>query len=134
MIGYLGSLLRQLSNIFQNLAAQTSSVANTNAFIAIWPELQKQKGDPQGSKQLGDGYVLLGPKDTDTYHLSPDKRTAFNDFFGYSGNDRIDTDPVCRWGHLKIPTKQITRSWWKELEQCSDMMQTDRNVKVCASN
>ena len=31
VIGYLGSLLRQPSNIFRNLAAQTKRVANTNA-------------------------------------------------------------------------------------------------------
>ena len=133
-IGYLGSLLRQPSNVFRNLAAQTSRVANTNALVAMWPELQKQKCDPQGSKQLGDGYVLLGPKDTDAYHLSPDERTAFDAFFGYSRNDRINTDSVCRWGRLKLPTEQIARSRWKELERCSDMMRTDRNVKVRASN
>ena len=111
-----------------------SHIANTNALVAMWPELQKQKCDPQGSKQLGDGYVLLGPKDTDAYHLSPDERTAFDAFFGYSRNDHINTDLVCRWGDLKLPTEQIARSQWKELKQCSDMMQTDRNVKVRASN
>ena len=133
-IRYLGSLLRQPSNVFQNLAAQTSRVANTNALVAMWPELQKQKGDPQGSKQLGNGYVLLGPKDMDACHLSPDEQTAFDTFFGYSRNDRIDMDPVCRWGRLKLPTEQIARSRWKELERCSDMMRTDRNVKVRALN
>ena len=49
VIGYLGSLLRQPSNMYRNLAAQTKRVANSNALVAMWPELQKTKGPPQGS-------------------------------------------------------------------------------------
>ena len=49
IIGYLGSLLRQPSNAFQNLAAQTKCVANTNALIAMWPEFENTKGNPRVS-------------------------------------------------------------------------------------
>ena len=63
VIGYLGSLLRQPSNVFQNLAAQAGQVAITNALVAMWPDLEQKQSDPRGSEDLGDGYLLLGPKD-----------------------------------------------------------------------
>ena len=131
VIGYLGSLLRQPSNPFRNLAAQTKRVVNTNALVAIWPDFEQPKGDPQGSKDLDDGYLLLGPKDTSPYHLLPAEQTAVNAFFsGYPGVEGINQQAVYRWGRLKIPVNQIARSRWKELERCSDMARTDRNIKV----
>ena len=132
-IGYLGSLLRQPSNPFRNLAAQTKRVANTNALVAMWPDFEKTKGNPRGSIDLGGGYLLLGPKDTTLYCVSPTKRTSLDDFFSRLDADSIDRQAVYRWGRLRIPTGQIARSRWKELERCSDMAQTDRNIKVCSS-
>lgn len=131
VIGYLGSLLRQPSNAFRNLAAQTKRVANTNALVAMYPDFEKTKGDPRGSRDLGNGYLLLGPKDTTLYPVSPVERIALDDFFsGRLDAGDIDRQTVYRWGRLKIPTGQIARSRWKELERCSDMARTDRNIKV----
>ena len=81
IIGYLGSLLRQPLNPFRNLTAQTRRVATTNALIAMWLELEKPTDAPRGSRDLGNGYLLLGPKDANLYHLSPAERTAVNTFF-----------------------------------------------------
>jgi hypothetical protein len=129
VIGYLGSLLGQPSNPFGNLAAQTKRVAATNALVAMWPDFEKTKDPPRGHRDLGDGYMLLGPKDTDPHHISPPEQTAFNDFFrDQSENDQEST--LFRWGRLQIPTTQIARSRMKEIERCSDMARTDRNVKV----
>ena len=122
VIGYLGSLLRQPSNPFRNLAAQTKRVANTNTLVAMYPDFEDQKGDPRGSKDLGNGYLLLGPKDTTLYHVSPAEQTTLDDFFsGQPGAEDIDQQTVYRWGRLKLPTEQVARSRWKELERCSDM-------------
>ena len=135
VIGYLGSLLRQPSNPFRNLAAQTKRVANTNALVAMWPEFEKTKGDPSGSMDLGDGYLLLGPKDTTLYCVSPVEQTALDGFFSSQpGADNINQQAIYRWGRLRVPTGQIARSRWKELERCSDMARTDRNIKVCDFN
>ena len=132
VIGYLGSLLRQPSNPFRNLAAQTRRVVHTNALVAMWPDFEKQKEDPQGSRDIGDNYLLLGPKDTTPYCLPPLEYTALVDFFsGHPDIEGIDRCTVYRWGRLRIPTEQVARSRWKELERCSDMARTDRNVKVC---
>ena len=132
VIGYLGSLLRQPSNPFRNLVAQTKRVVHTNALVAMWPDFEKVKGNPQGSKDLGDNYLLLGPKDTNPYHLLPTERAAIGEFSSrYPVAEDVDWDSVYRWGRLGIPTEQVARSRWKELERCSDMARTDRNVKVC---
>ena len=131
VIGYLGSLLRQPSNPFRNLAAQTRRVVHTNALIAMWPDFEKSTDNPQGSKDLGNGYLLLGPKDTSAHHLLPIEQAALNEFFaGYPGAEDIERQTVYRWGRLRIPTEQVARSRWKELERCSNMARTDRNVKV----
>lgn len=123
--------LNQPSNIYRNLAAQTFRIAITNAILAMWPELQKQKGDPQGSKNLGNGYVLLGPKDTSQYHLSQPERRAMEKFFStYPGADHVNTCTAYRFGRLKLPTEQVARSRFKETERCTDMARMDRNVKV----
>jgi hypothetical protein len=130
-IGYLGNLLKQPSNIFRNLAAQAKRVAYTNALTAMWPDLQIQDKDPRGSKDLGDNYLLLGPKDTTLYRLPDNEQTALDTFFsGYPGAEDIDRRTVYRWGRLKLPTEQIARSRWKEVDRCSDMSRMDRNVKV----
>jgi len=71
VIGYLGSLLRQSLNAFWNLAAQTARVAHADALVVMWPDFEKTKGNPRGSEDLGDGYLLLGPKDTTAYNVSP---------------------------------------------------------------
>jgi hypothetical protein len=131
IIGYLGFLLRQPSNLFRNLAAQARRVATINALVAMWPKLEESKGDPRGSIRLGDSYLLLGPKDTSPHQLPQNEKEVLDTFLvSYLDTGDIDRNSVYRCGRLKIPTEQIARSRWKELERCSDMARTDRNVKV----
>ena len=130
VIGYLGSLLRQPSNTFRNLAAQAGQVAITNALVAMWLDFEQKDSDPRGSEDLGDGYLLLGPKDTKGYKLSHEEQDVINMFLSNYLDNGDDAQTVYRWGRLKIPTDQIARSRWKELERCSDMARTDRNIKV----
>jgi hypothetical protein len=131
VIGYLGSLVHQPSNMFRNLAAQAKRVAYANALIAMWPDLQEIVAEPQGSINLGDGYVLLGPKDTSPHQLPPGEHTALETFFSdYPDAEDVDIRTIYRSGRLKISNEQIARSRWKEMERCTDMARTDRNVKV----
>ena len=110
-IRYFGSLLRQPSKPYQNLAAQARRVAHINAMICMWPEFGKQEHIPSGSLDLGNGYLLLGPKDTNAHHISPAEQTALNNFCsGHPGNEDIDRRSVYRWGRLKIPMEQTARS------------------------
>ena len=103
-------------------------MAAKNALVAMFPDLEAMKGAPRGSKDLGDGYVLLGPKDTTLYRLLPSKRATLDIFFINHPESHHET--IYRWGHLRIPTEQIARSRWKEMERCSEMARTDRNIKV----
>ena len=93
VIRYLGSLLRQPSNLFWNLTAQTKHVVHTNALVAMWLELEELKGNPQGSKDLGDNYLLLGPKHTTPYNLQPTEWTSLEDFF----SRLLDTEDINQW-------------------------------------
>ena len=128
VIGYLGALLRQPSNPFRNLAAQTRRVATTNALFAIWPDLEDEQSNLRGSIEVGNGYLLLGPKDTTPHTLSTAERRAVVEFFP---NDKDNNqDSVYQWARLQIPTEQTARSRWKEEEHCSDMSRTDHNIKV----
>ena len=108
VIGYLGSLLRQPLNPYRNLAAQARRVAAKNALVAMFPDLEMMKGAPRGSKDLGDGYLLLGPKDTTLYRLPPSEQVALNIFF--IGNPESHHETIYRWKCLRIPTEQIARS------------------------
>ena len=118
VIGYLGSLLRQPSNPFRHLAAQTRRVTTKNALIAIWPDLEVPKEAPRGSKDLGNGYLLLGPKDSTAYHPSPSEQMALDAFSNHTDTEDVDRCPIFRWGRLKIPSKQVARSRMKEVERC----------------
>ena len=130
-IGYFGSLLRQPSKPYQHLAAQARRVAHINAMVSMWPELGQQESNPLGSMDFGDGYLLLGPKDSDAHYMSPMEHTAFESFCSnHPGTENVDREAVYRWGRLKIPTDQTARSRWKEVERCSNMARTDRNAKV----
>lgn len=127
MIGVFGSLLKQPSNPFANLAEQAKKVAEVNSMIAMWPELERVKKDPRGSINLGDGYTLLGPKDAKPYRLSP---TENNAFAAFSHTDGVRRRSVYRWARLKLPTGQPARSLWKEVIRTSSTARTDRNLKV----
>ena len=135
IIGILGSQLRQPSNPFANLASQAQKMAHVNALVAMWPSFEKVEEDPYGSINLGDGYILLRPADeSGPYYLSQEEEKAFDTFCsGHQDSEGVDRRSVYRWGRLKLPTTQVARSVWKELERCSNMARTDRNVKVCDS-
>ena len=132
VIGVFGSLLRQPSNPYANLAAQAQKMAHINALIAMFPSFEKEKGVPRSSIDIGDGYLLLGPKeDSGPHHITPCERTALDTFCStHENSEDVDRRSVYRWGRLKLPTDQVSRSRWKELERCSNMARTDRNVKV----
>ena len=91
VIRYFGYLLRQPSNIYRNFAAQAKHVTITNTLIAMWPDLEKKKHEPHGSRDLGDGYVLLGLKDTNSYEPPPNEYAALETFFsGFLGGEDIN--------------------------------------------
>jgi hypothetical protein len=130
VIGIFGSLIKQPSNPFANLTEQAKKIAEINAIISIWPDLERSKQDPRGSIDIGAGYILLGSTDTQPYELPVGEKTALNKF--YSGIPDSGSAPgyIYRRGRLQIPTEQIARSYWKEVVRSSRTARTDRNLKV----
>ena len=102
---------------FVNLASQAQKMVHVNALVAMWPSFEKVEQDPYGSINLGNGYILLRPADeSGPYYLSH-KEEAFDIFCsGHQESEGIDRRSVYRWGRLKLPTAQIARLVWKELE------------------
>jgi len=131
VIGIFGSLIKQPSNPFANLTEQAKKVAEINAIVAMWPNLERSKKDPHGSINMGNGYILLGPKDEKPHPLPPDEHTALITFFsGLPNNSSVPPKSIYRWGRLQIPTGQFARSYWKEVDRSSRTARTDRNLKV----
>jgi len=131
VIGAFGSLIKQHSNPFANLAEQVKKVAQVNSLTSMWPTFERAPKDPRGSIDISDGYLLLGPKDTDFYQLSDNEKTALDTFYSDLGSV-TQRRSVYRWARLRIPTEQIARSYWKEVDRPSKKQRarTDRNVKV----
>ena len=121
VIGILGSLIKQPSNPFANLAEQAKKVAEINTITTMWPDLEHSKHDPRGSIDIGQGFLLLGPRDSKPYPLSPAERTALAIFYSSLPDvESVLPQSVYRWGRLQIPTEQTARSHWKEVVRTSN--------------
>jgi hypothetical protein len=131
IIGIFGSLINQPSNPFSNLTEQAKKIAEINALVAIWPDLDRSKNDPHGSIAFGNGFLLLGPKDTEPHDLTHPEQIAINNFYSSLPDPSlIPPSSVYRWGRLRLPTEQTARSHWKEVIRSSRTARTDRNLKV----
>ena len=135
IIGIFGSLIKQPSNPFANLAEQAKKIAEINALVSIWPELEAEDKDPHGSIDIGDGYLLLGPKDDKPYELSQAEQSAVQEFYSSQPNHgTVPPKSIYRWGRLRISTEQVARSRWKEVDRSSRAARTDWNLWVSDFN
>jgi hypothetical protein len=119
VIGIFGSLIKQPSNPFANLAEQAKKIAEINAIISIWPHLERSEHDPHGSIQISAGYLLMGPTDKTPYDLSEEEKIALGNFYSSLAGGPITPKSIYRWGRLRIPTEQVARSYWKEVIRSS---------------
>ena len=109
VIGIFGSLIKQPSNPFTNLTEQAKKIAEINALISIWPELESETKDPHGSIDIGSGYLLLGPKDEKPYDLSQAEQAAIQNFYSSQPNHKtVPLKAIYRWGRFRLPTEQVT--------------------------
>ena len=131
MIGIFGSLLKQPSNPFANLTEQAKKVAEINAIVSMWPDLERSNKNPHGCIDMGNGFILLGPKDDKPYVLLSGEHNAVVAFYSqFPDAESVPPRSVYRWGRLQIPTEQTARSHWKEVVRSSKTARSDRNVKV----
>jgi hypothetical protein len=133
-IGNLTEEMKQPSLPFANLAQRGLRRAQVNALKAILPKLQKEDKNPAGSRDIGDGYVLLRAHDEVMRALRGGAEIAVREYMRReSGEDAANWIPrVSRWARLRLPTGQIARSAWKEKLKTVEKVRMSRNVRVRA--
>ena len=132
MIGNLGEEIKQHLNPFSNLSQRGIRHAQVNALKALIPQLDTGSPEdrqlPCGSRDLGNGFVLLHAREPDARPLRDCKANALCKYFGV-----ISLGPkilVRHWAKLQIPTGQNCYSAWKEKQKLLEKRRTARNVKV----
>lgn len=132
-IGNLGEEIKQHSNPFANLSQRGIRRAQTNALMAMIPELDVDRSAeshlPRGAIDLGDGFVFLRARDERGHPLRECEAAALRTFLGLA--PVAGEILVRRWAKLRIPTGQICYSAWKEKEKPLEKRRTARNIKVC---
>ena len=68
--------------------------------FTMWPEFDQPVDDPQGSKYLGNGYLLLGPEDTSHYTPLLSKHAVITSFFSGTRMLKISIDRLFTSGDL----------------------------------
>lgn len=132
-IGNLGEEIKQPSNPFANLSQRGVRRSQVNALKAMIPDLEPEADKlPRASIDIGDGFVLLRPKDTAARPMADPEGEAFSHFLEAAGaalRPGGDYD-VTKWGRLRLPNSQIARSAWKETRKAINQIRMSRNVKV----
>ena len=98
----------------------------------MFPELSPgPEKPPQGSIDLGNGFLLLPKKDKNPQLLRDLEVDALQSFFTRTGQRvQLPVNPrVTRWSRLLLPNGQIARSLMKE-GQGLEGIRMARNVKV----
>lgn len=127
-IGNLGQEIRQPSNPFANLSQEGVRRCRINTLLSIMPELDNShQGLPNGSVDLGDGYVLLRKRER--YAKLPDGADA-QAIANFLGARRM-LPRIKKWARLLLPNKQVARSAWRETTKAREQVRMSRNVKVC---
>ena len=127
-IGDLGKSIRQPATPFANLAQVALRQAQANALKALCPELDKTSAPflPRLSHDLGQGSVLLQPRDRYMKNLQGAQQLAVQDAVGNSS--------LRKWGRLRLPNGQVARSVYSESRRGGPNTRNTRNIKVFLYN
>jgi len=89
------------------------------------PELDDGiKGNPMGSVDLGEGYVLLRKQDKRPWLPTGEEARVISELIGHPVHH------FKRWARLRLPNGQIARCLWREKLKPSTQIRISRNVKV----
>ena len=131
-IGNLGEEIKQHSNPFANLSQQGIRHARVNTLKAMILDLDLDRATmgalPRGSKDMGNGYVLLHAHEAEPRPLCACETVALRELLP-SALREGDISVHC-WAKLRLPTGQNCYSVWKEKEKPLEKCRTTRNVKV----
>lgn len=88
---------------------------------------------PRGSKDLGDGYVLLRAKDKASRNIPDCEKNTLITYLNDTHNLSLSDDwcpTITRWARLRLPNGQVARSTWKENLKPINKVRMARNIKV----
>ncbi|KIO04826.1 hypothetical protein M404DRAFT_142467 [Pisolithus tinctorius Marx 270] len=126
IIGNLGQQIRQPSKPFVNISREGVRRCQVNSLLSAMPELDDSVQTlPQGSVELGDGYVLLQKRAK--YPIIPKghEADAISQFLGPTHK----LPHIKKWACLCLPNGQIARSAWRECLRPPECVRVSRNVK-----
>jgi len=124
-IGDLGKDIRLQSNPFANLCEIALRQSQINALKTIYPVFDYDKSSeiPKYARDLQNGYLLLRPRDRSPFTVTNVHQIDIM-------QDELQIDKVIRWGRIRLPTGQISRSVMSESRRRSVQKRNSRNVKV----
>lgn len=132
-IGNLGEEIKQHSNAFANLSERALRRCQVNALKAMIPDLEPPENPfPRGSRDLGNGYVLLTAMDSASRAVNNVEASAFRRYLASIGQTRDENwvPHITRWSRVRLPNGQVARSNWKESLKPLYKLRSARNVKV----
>ena len=133
-IGNLGEEIRQDRDPYANIAQRGILRAQLNSILALFPDLDlgSTVASPRGSKDLGQGYVLLRACQTTAELVTEAEANAILRYWEENGWPNLEAWPrsVKRWSRLQLPNGQKARSRWYESHSTRPLRKTTC-VKVC---
>jgi hypothetical protein len=137
-IGNLGEEIKQPSNPFANLSQRGLRRSQVNALKAIIPDLEPDSNElPRGSRDLGNGFILLRARDITAREIDGRAGEAIRKYYQEQAPDEFDPNSwphIIRWARLRLPNGQIARSAWKEKLKPMELVRMARNVKVAVES
>ena len=123
-IGEFGQNIRQPSNPYGALTQLALRKAKINALKSICPELDNDLVPhiPRHAHDLGDGHILLRPREETAREFSDQERDAIRTV--------CNVDKRQKWGRLQLPNGQVARSMYSENRRLTENKRNTRNVKV----
>lgn len=136
-IGNLGEEIKQHSNPYSNLAQRGLRRCQINALKAMIPDIEPiEDSIPRGAIQLGDKYYLLRAMDRAQREVTTLEKEAFRLYLSSAYHLPPRESPVTsvtRWARLRLPNRQIARSFWSEGHKPVGKLRCARNIKVGGS-
>ncbi|KAF9486092.1 hypothetical protein BDN70DRAFT_846549 [Pholiota conissans] len=131
-IGNLGEEIKQHSKVYANISERGLRRCQVNALKAMMPELERERGLPRVSDDLGNNYILLGDHEKHPHTLPESEANALR--FYFSRIDDGNTDPewcpqIRKWARMRLPNGQIVRGGWKEKKKALEKVRMGRNVQ-----
>ncbi|KAG1724977.1 hypothetical protein EDB19DRAFT_1915281 [Suillus lakei] len=116
----IGNLAQEIrlhnASVYANLSQCAVRRCQVNAIKVIIPSIEPTKTNlPQGSQDLGNGYMLLCRRERTPHTVQRCESDAILQYLTAKDIHVPTTPRIIRWARLQLPNGQVARSAWKEL-------------------